>query len=200
METSRHVIEGHTVVASLIYATDLTKPATFYRRRQEGDDHGERDSFRQTRGTTCICQRQRRINTNALAQVITGPHGLHAEDLPAHLSELADAVTTSFEVAAHGIETAKQISITVGQDQLDLCDPDGVDQGFGGEVGVHQRGGSADGQEAIPSADHVWGVDHQKGDEFPGLDALGEEPLCILVDAGVSLVVTEALAVGPEGF
>lgn len=194
------MIIRHTVVAPLAITLDGTKAMPLRRRRKEAHQHGKDDGFRKAGGTTRVGQRHGRIPVHNLAQLICRSHGLQSQNLLPHMGETEDLMATSLQARLHTVQSAQQLVVSIGKNQLRPCDLNTVDKCLGWEVGVDQRGGGADGQESHPSAEHVRRVDHENGDKVARLDTLRQEPLGVLVDAGVGLVVGEAFGVGPESF
>lgn len=162
------------------------------RRRKEAHQHGEDNSLREAGCTARVGQCHGRIHVHNLAQLICRSHELHSQYLLPYITKAEDLIPTLLEIGPHALQTVQHVSISISEDQLRPCDLDTVDQGLGREVGVDQCRGGADGYEPHPSAEHVRGVEHEDGDEVTGLDTLRQEPLGVLVDAVVGLVVGEA--------
>lgn len=147
----------------------------------------------------CICQRHRRGDGNSLAQLIRRPQGLQSEDVLADVLELHDPVARGLQASPHPVQPPQQLLVPVGEDQGRPGDLDAVHEGAGRQVRVDEGRGGADGQQAEPGAHEVRGVGHVEDDEAAGPDARGEEPLGVLVGAGVGLAVGQGGVVGPEG-
>lgn len=196
LKTTREVIVRHTIVAPLRLHTTKTRPLR--RRCEEAHQHGKDDSLREASSPTRIGQRHRGVHVRNLAQLISRPHWLQGQDLVAHITKTEDLTATSLQLCPHAIQSAQHILVPVGEDQLWLGNLNTVDQCLGGEVGVDESRGGADGHETHPSANHVRGVEHEDGDKLARLDTLRQEPLGVLVDAGIGLMIGEAFGVGPD--
>ena len=187
-DPARPVVQRHAVVVALALALDVAEAAVAAAAVHEPGHGGHDDGFGHARRPARVEEAEGRVRADARAQLVAGPLAARRVDLlGAGLGELDDAHALGAQLVPDGLQPFKEAVGALGEDQLRVRDVEAVQQRLPGQVVVDEGGRRADGPQPHPRQHELGAVSHEEGDEVPGLYAVAQEPLRVLIRAVVRL-------------